>query len=1342
MALNLVGLGFTFGAEDKGALQFQKTLIDGFKQITDSMTAMGQSASGDFSRTMGGMDDQAEDLSANFTKSVEGMGEQIGIDFPEAAETGAERFSRSSEIIHSGQAKISSGLEMMKDMGFKLNQILSTNRLSTFIQAVNMKKLGEIGQGLGNIGTAGRNLTTGFEAQAQELAVSARKTGANMGMTGAALGKFTKQAAGMAFALQIDAGEAGQAIKNFEWAAEQLAAVGIKSATDLAKVSTTTGVSAAELAVSVRRMSQEFKFSDESINKLYGSFTAMGQEMFDVGGSVKKIPEVLDLLRKAALASGQELDEMQLLDFATQTAGAARAFFEFTQDGEQAHAMALQLGQTIVGARKDFRNLFAGVGNDLPGFLTSIGIMSGDINEAFDLMQQGPSGFMKVMSGMVGSAKKSGRFTQDFIGTLAARLEEAVGEDQANQLMTFFRTADASTLEAMSSVEMATTSLGKLGKAGWSSSRTLQESFDMAKDSMIAQFRSIGKSRVQFVKDSAKEFSAFAKSAKKLAAEGGPIGLVITKLSDLHSLGAVGMLPRNLRSIATVFGEVLNEALPLLTMLGAMGFRMKTLLNPLALAGVGFSVLAVQFASAYKAAGPLMKSKKKLEELGFSEDQIKSVTKMDVAFKLLENKLISFVDYVAKWGPKTYNALIGTLLDISNRLLKFADDLDFNKMFGKLFKRLKVKGDISKNIAAFADDVMVLFGDALSGKSSKAKTKLGQVLINLTAAFAKIFKKVGAQLAKIDFFGIFKDAVSGLWSGLTGGMDPKSAAGASSMKRVADAIGRVLSGALGLVKGFIFTTLVPAISDLSSGLLTGLAGGMDPKSASGVSAAEKMGLNIADVTKKAFSAVQTYLKDYFKQWWADVGEIWADPSKSFKLKAQETIGSSGGIIAGGLLAMKVGTGPATKGLQSLSSILMSVIVSIGSMGTLLISLVSNWTALSGALTTAGTALGGVSAGTVALYAGAIAAIAAIAGLAVGFTLWPEETKSALDKIGEWLSGFGKKIGEYVVEWGPTIVYWMTVGIPIALAKNAPAILLAIGKAFSGLHKIIVDLVDGILTGMKDALIKKFPQFASTFTGLFDGLSVGFKWIMKIGSYLVPIVGQLEAIADLVDAWGDETSTTGKWFRDLWDTIKKGFESFMEWISPVTDVLKKVAEVYIAGVVLQFKVLWGVASVILKAIWGFIKIVWEALKLVGYVIYRVIKSAFLLIAAVAYTVWKGIKAVWEGLVEVFSAIWNKVTEAVEYAWGYIKSLIVQAWVLYIKPIWEPIAQWFADKFNALEHHQEGDHGRVDRPYQASVGGDEDLLQGVVREHRQVGQHSGRCDHWSLHASQGRRQEVLR
>ena len=306
MALNLVGLGFTFGAEDKGAIQFQKTLIDGFKQITDSMMAMSQSASGDFARSMGGVDTTATDMGETFARSVDQMEERIGVDFPEAAESGADRFASSSEMIAKAQDKIASGFASMKDMSFKLNQILSTNRLSTFIQAINMKRLGEIGQGLGNIGTAGRNLTTGLEQQGQELAVSARKTGANLGFTGAALGKFTKQAAGMAFALQIDSAEAGQAIANFNWAAQELGSIGIKSAKDLAKVATVTGVSAEDLAVTVSRMSHEFEFSNEAISKLYGSFTAMGQEMFDVGGSVKQIPKVLDLLRQAAHASGRE----------------------------------------------------------------------------------------------------------------------------------------------------------------------------------------------------------------------------------------------------------------------------------------------------------------------------------------------------------------------------------------------------------------------------------------------------------------------------------------------------------------------------------------------------------------------------------------------------------------------------------------------------------------------------------------------------------------------------------------------------------------------------------------------------------------------------------------------------------------------------------------------------------------------------------------------------------------------------------------------------------------------------------------------------------------------------
>lgn len=1074
MALNLVGLGFTFGAEDKGAIQFQKTLIDGFKQISESMMAMSQNASGGFTRTMDGVDSNAASMSDSFNRSVEEMGERIGVDFPEASESGADRFAASSETIAKAQDKIASGFASMKDMSFKLNQILSTNRLSAFIQAVNMKRLGEIKDGLGNIGTAGRNLTTGFEAQAQELAVSARKTGANLGLTGAALGKFTKQAAGMAFALQIDAGEAGQAIRNFEWAAERLGAVGIKSASDLAKVSMVTGVSAGELAVSVRRMNQEFGFSDEAVKKLYGSFTAMGQEMFDVGGSVKQIPQVLDLLRAAAHASGRELDQMELQQFATGTAAAARAFFEFTQDGNKAYEMAMQLGQTIVSTRKDFRNLFAGVGSEMPQMLKSIGIAAGDINTAFDLMNQGPDGFMKGLAQMVGAVKKRGGYTAQFANQLAARLEEAVGEEQAQMLLTFFTKADEATLEAMGTIQNAEVSLGELGKAGWSSSRTLAESYEMAKDSMIAQFRSISKARVEFVRNSAKEFAAFGKAAKKLAAEGGPLGLVIERLSAIHSIGAVGVLPKSLQTIGALFGEIATEALPMLTMLGAMGFRLSTLVHPLSLAAVGVAALGVNFAAAYKEAGPLMKNAEKLKELGFREDQIASVTRMDVAFKLFEKKLIGFVDYVREWGPKIYNSLVKGLLDISNRLLKFADDLDFDELFGKLFERLSIKGDISKSIQNFADDVMLLFSDALSGRSPKAKTMLGQVLINLTAAFVKIFRKVGAQLAKIDFGGIFRDTVKGLWMGLTGQMDPASSEGASSAQRIAGAIGKVIGGALVLLKDFVATTLLPAIGDVVSGILKGFAGEFDPKTAAAASTAERMGLNIGGVAKEAFGQVKDYLKEYFKKWWAEIGDIWKDPSKSFKEKVTETIGESGPIIAGGFLAAKVGAGPAGDAFGKLISIGMGVVVIFTSIAGLGLKIATSWGTIGPILSEVGSAFAGVSAGAAILEGIIVGVLAAVIALTIGFLAIPEYTQKVVDQVSQWLSDFGENIGYYATKWAMQLGKFVLF-LPYYIIKYLPEVLTALWKAGQSVSEWWSKLITGIGHGVIKALREMFPS---------------------------------------------------------------------------------------------------------------------------------------------------------------------------------------------------------------------------------------------------------------------------
>jgi hypothetical protein len=206
--LNFQGLGFSFGAIDRGLSKFLSGASGKFASMGLSVEGLGAA--------FGKMSKWATSGIASLSKGAKAQGKNT------------EKITKNTKEVEkefSGLSKVIS----------KLNDLVSLNKLGLFIESLGLHKLNKIADGIQHIGSAGENLTTGYEAQLTALHKTAVQTGVDLGYTGKALKKFTAQSSGMAIGLNIDAGQAGEAIYNFTSNVETLGAVGIKSAKDFAK---------------------------------------------------------------------------------------------------------------------------------------------------------------------------------------------------------------------------------------------------------------------------------------------------------------------------------------------------------------------------------------------------------------------------------------------------------------------------------------------------------------------------------------------------------------------------------------------------------------------------------------------------------------------------------------------------------------------------------------------------------------------------------------------------------------------------------------------------------------------------------------------------------------------------------------------------------------------------------------------------------------------------------------------------------------------------------------------------------------------------------------------------
>ena len=428
-----------------------------------------------------------------------------------------------------------------------------------------------------------QNLTTSFEADMTIRAKVAKHTLANLGVDTA---KFTGQATSMSLGLNISADAAAQAIGAWDRAQGSLNKTGLQGAKDLAKLAEVTGTNVSVLRDTGVQM-KKLGASDEDIAGMLDTMAKMGQVTGDVGGALNSLPQIMQQVQQKAALMGTKLDPKQLAAYVKQEAALSAAFSLQGKSAEEARQQATSLTDAMLGSQENLQNMFAGTSGDLDAFGQNLGIALGDAQAGFKLIKGGPADFMKNLTEMVGTAKKSGRLTAESFNMLRGQLKQALGPT-ADTVVNFLQTADDTTLKMMKDVQTGAKGTLKALADAHTTGYTFADQIRIAKDSMVSSFRSISREQTKtFVKDTTENFKKFANKLHELSARGGPVGALIDKLSLMHQIGALALLPASLRPFAAVLGDEFKELAPLIPLLpmllGGLSSIAGALLGPLGL---------------------------------------------------------------------------------------------------------------------------------------------------------------------------------------------------------------------------------------------------------------------------------------------------------------------------------------------------------------------------------------------------------------------------------------------------------------------------------------------------------------------------------------------------------------------------------------------------------------------------------------------------------------------------------------------------------------------------------------------------------------------------------------
>lgn len=461
------------------------------------------------------------------------------------------------------------------------------------------------------------NLTTSYEAQL----VAAEKTGyaqaAQMGYSTELMGKFSSAATNLGIALNTSTESAGKAVFAWDRGSDVLKTVGIDSKETALKVQEVFGVDSSKFVFTLQEMQKSLGMDDAAIKRLTDSTVAWGQQSGDVNKALGSMQGQVDHLQKRAHAFGKTLEGGELADWAENANQAKQLMFALTGNADKAESAVNALNDQFLEQGRNMGKMFAGTSDDITDWQKHFAIAGADIGQQFDVMKQGPLGFIKGMSSMVKKAGGFANMTGDQMNFIKRQLEEALGPDVADQIFTVFSKGDNAVEDMIKNLPKATEDIGQLAKAAYKTGRTTADWLQLYKDQFTTTLRGSrmvegmitknGKTykglipvAQKYLQDSKKGFKELSASLLKLSKDDGPLGQVAGKIMDIQILGAAGLLPESMRAYVPVLEELNKQFGPILMGLGQMFPLLTALASPVVLVVAAFAGLVFWFMSAQK----------------------------------------------------------------------------------------------------------------------------------------------------------------------------------------------------------------------------------------------------------------------------------------------------------------------------------------------------------------------------------------------------------------------------------------------------------------------------------------------------------------------------------------------------------------------------------------------------------------------------------------------------------------------------------------------------------------------------------------------------------------------
>jgi len=607
---------------------------------------------------------------------------------------------------------------------------------------------------------------------------------ARSGLVGKELKKVEGQVFSTARALNMDAGQLGENLLSLKKVGLTPQDLGLDSLADLGRVLEVTGWSGEQLGKIFTDMTKGYGFTNEEAKAFLDTLTqqstalGMGSEVF---GSLEGMLQSLDdKYAKTLMSEGPEVVKQALLSMNALAAGMTKTVGGTFQDNLQ---NAQKLFETLQDEANVLPSMMAGLGGEFGDLASQLGMsLSGGFMEAQDLIKQGandPLAFAQGIAQMYDEiSKQGGPQAQQILMRLRNTVTDQLGSS-FEYLFEAGGNAVATLKQMRETPKGGIKSLQELGKAGYRTGRTLDESLQMIKEGFAETWKSIGYGgAAKYIERQRKAYADMGKTVKELAG-----GKGIPYLNGL--MGKLGVSEENQKNtnkflgdltqafslfesdglgaalepflgekmggqyglVISELGDLVGASVPVLTMLGALGFRFSSLLAPIQWLLAPIGTLAGAVATLL---GP---------ELALLAVVLGTVVIAVVLFTAAMNGV--FGETVQKWTKSIEDGLIKGLIYVMQKLSDF-DQWLTTVDFGALGKSLSEK--ILSGLSGSVDNPQ---GGVIAGLGSGLLTILQSV-------FTHAWEGVKAFLVGLDIetlMNAMQDKFSAMLNGVADSFD-------------------------------------------------------------------------------------------------------------------------------------------------------------------------------------------------------------------------------------------------------------------------------------------------------------------------------------------------------------------------------------------------------------------------------------------------------------------------------------------------------------------------------------------------------------------------------------------